>query len=309
MEIIYKTIDINFHNMRLDQVATSLYQDFSRSQIQRWIISGNLLVNGETLRPKDKVHSGDELSLDPALEDKVSWDGEDIPLNIHYEDEDFLVINKQPGLVMHPGAGCPNGTLANAIAFYYPDSSKLPRCGIVHRLDKDTSGLVVIAKTEKFRSFFVKQLMNREVQKSYEAIVVGQVIGSMSIELGIARDPRNRIKMRASELGREAISHVSLIQFLNGYSHIEVKIETGRTHQIRVHLSSYKHPIIGDHIYNPRNILAKETPKELISQIQGFPRQALHAKSLCFKRMNGKENFEFESCIPDDMQKLISSLQ
>jgi 23S rRNA pseudouridine1911/1915/1917 synthase len=194
MEIIYKTIDINFHNMRLDQVATSLYQDFSRSQIQRWIISGNLLVNGETLRPKDKVHSGDELSLDPALEEKVSWDGEDIPLNIHYEDEDFLVINKQPGLVMHPGAGCPNGTLANAIAFYYPDSSKLPRCGIVHRLDKDTSGLVVIAKTEKFRSFFVKQLMNREVQKSYEAIVVGQVIGSMSIELGIERDPRNRIK-------------------------------------------------------------------------------------------------------------------
>ena len=155
MEIIYKTIDINFHNMRLDQVATSLYQDFSRSQIQRWIISGNLLVNGETLRPKDKVHSGDELSLDPALEDKVSWEGEDIPLNIHYEDEDFLVINKQPGLVMHPGAGCPNGTLANAIAFNYPDSSKLPRCGIVHRLDKDTSGLVVIAKTEKFRSFFV----------------------------------------------------------------------------------------------------------------------------------------------------------
>ena len=188
-----------------------------------------MLVNGETLRPKDKVHSGDELSLDPALEVKVSWDGEDIPLNIHYEDEDFLVINKQPGLVMHPGAGCPNGTLANAIAFYYPDSSKLPRCGIVHRLDKDTSGLVVIAKTEKFRSFFVKQLMNREVQKSYEAIVVGQVIGSMSIELGIERDPRNRIKMRASELGREAISHVSLIQFLNGYSHIEVKIETGRT--------------------------------------------------------------------------------
>jgi 23S rRNA pseudouridine1911/1915/1917 synthase len=179
----------------------------------------------------------------------------------------------------------------------------------VHRLDKDTSGLVVIAKTEKFRSFYVKQLMNREVQKSYEAIVVGQVIGSMSIELGIERDPRNRIKMRASELGREAISHVSLIQFLNGYSHIEVKIETGRTHQIRVHLSSYKHPIIGDHIYNPRNILAKETPKELISQIQDFPRQALHAKSLCFKRMNGKENFEFESCIPDDMQKLISSLQ
>ena len=211
--MIHKNVNEKQNNSRLDQAATSLFEDFSRSQIQRWISQGNLLVNGEILKAKDKVNIGDEISLDPVFKDRVSWDGEDIPINILHEEEDFLIINKSPGLVMHPGAGCHDGTLANALAFHFPDLKQLPRCGIVHRLDKDTSGLLVIAKNEKFRNFFVSKLQDREVYKQYEAIVVGQVIGSFSIDHPLERDPRNRLKMRVTEFGRDALSHVSLIKF------------------------------------------------------------------------------------------------
>jgi len=267
------------------------------------------LVNGEILRPKDKVHMGDELSLDPVLENRVSWDGEDIPLNVHHEDDDFIVINKPAGLVMHPGAGCNDGTLANALTFHYPDLKQLPRCGIVHRLDKDTSGLVVVAKSEKFRGYFVDKLQTREVYKQYQALVVGQVIGSFSIDNAIERDPRNRVKMRATDFGRDALSHVSLINFYNGYSHIAIEIETGRTHQIRVHLSHHKLPIIGDGTYNPRNLIAKDTPKHLIACIQNFPRQALHASKLSFQGLNSTNIHEFEVDIPEDMQSLVKMMQ
>ena len=308
--MIHKNVNEKQNNSRLDQAATSLFEDFSRSQIQRWISQGNLLVNGEILKAKDKVNIGDEISLDPVFKDRVSWDGEDIPINILHEEEDFLIINKSPGLVMHPGAGCHDGTLANALAFHFPDLKQLPRCGIVHRLDKDTSGLLVIAKNEKFRNFFVSKLQDREVYKQYEAIVVGQVIGSFSIDHPLERDPRNRLKMRVTEFGRDALSHVSLIKFYQGYSHVSVEIETGRTHQIRVHLSNHKLPIIGDGLYNPRNLIAKNTPKDLISHIQNFPRQALHASKIRFPSLNKEDIFyEFQANLPRDMQSLIKDMK
>ena len=309
MKQLIKIISEDLHHSRLDQAATSIFEHYSRSQIQRWIESGNLLVNGESLRPKDKVQEGDELSLEPILEDRVSWEAENIPLNIHHEEEDYIVINKPYGLVMHPGAGCNNGTLANALAFHYPKLIQLPRCGIVHRLDKDTSGLLVVAKTEKFRNFFVDKLQNREIFKEYEALVVGQVIGSFSIEQAIERDPRNRVKMRATDFGRDAISHVSLIKFYSGYSHVAIEIETGRTHQIRVHLSHHKLPIIGDRTYNPRNLVAKDTAKDILSIIQHFPRQALHASKIGFEAMNSEERLEFQASLPEDMSSLVSSLE
>jgi 23S rRNA pseudouridine1911/1915/1917 synthase len=307
--MIHKNINKKLNNLRLDQAATFLFEDFSRSQIQRWIERGNLLVNGENLKAKDKVHIGDELSLDPVFENRVSWDGEDIPISILHEEEDFLIINKSPGLVMHPGAGCHNGTLANALAFHFPDLKQLPRCGIVHRLDKDTSGLLVIAKNEKFRNFFVNKLQEREVYKQYQALVVGQVIGSFSIDHSIERDPRNRVKMRVTDYGRDALSHVSLISFYGGYSHISIEIETGRTHQIRVHLSHQKLPIIGDRLYNPRNIIVKDTSQDLITSIQSFSRQALHASKIRFPCMKGGSFFEFETDLPNDMQSLIKLMQ
>ncbi|MDC0030245.1 RluA family pseudouridine synthase [Pseudomonadota bacterium] len=308
--MIHKNVNEKQNNSRLDHTATSLFEDFSRSQIQRWISQGNLLVNGEILKAKDKVHAGDEISLDPIFENRVSWEGEDIPINILHEEEDFLVINKSSGLVMHPGAGCHNGTLANALAFHFPKLKQLPRCGIVHRLDKDTSGLLVVAKNEKFRNFFVAKLQDREVYKQYEAIVVGQVIGSFAIDHPLERDPRNRIKMRVTDFGRDALSHVSLIKFYEGYSHISIEIETGRTHQIRVHLSHQKLPIIGDSLYNPRNLIAKNTPKDLISYIQNFSRQALHASKIRFQSIKKDDIFcEFQADIPEDMQSLIKEME
>jgi 23S rRNA pseudouridine1911/1915/1917 synthase len=308
--MIHKNINEEQNNSRLDHAATSLFEDFSRSQIQRWISQGNLLVNGEILKAKDKVHTGDEMSLDPIFENRVSWEGEDIPINILHEEEDFIMINKSPGLVMHPGAGCHSGTLANALAFHFPELKKLPRCGIVHRLDKDTSGLLVVAKNEKFRNFFVTKLQDREIFKQYEAIVVGQVIGSFSIDHPLERDPRNRVKMRATDFGRDAVSHVSLIKFYKGYSHISIEIETGRTHQIRVHLSHQKLPIIGDSLYNPRNLIAKNTTKELIGHIQNFPRQALHASKIRFPSSQKEGIFyEFQADLPQDMESLIKEME
>ena len=308
--MIHKNINEEQNNSRLDHAATSLFEDFSRSQIQRWISQGNLLVNGEILKAKDKVHTGDEMSLDPIFENRVSWEGEDIPINILHEEEDFIIINKSPGLVMHPGAGCHSGTLANALAFHFPELKKLPRCGIVHRLDKDTSGLLVVAKNEKFRNFFVTKLQDREIFKQYEAIVVGQVIGSFSIDHPLERDPRNRVKMRATDFGRDAVSHVSLIKFYKGYSHISIEIETGRTHQIRVHLSHQKLPIIGDSLYNPRNLIAKNTTKELIGHIQNFSRQALHASKIRFPSSQKEGIFyEFQADLPQYMQSLIKEME
>ena len=308
--MIHKNINEEQNNSRLDHAATSLFEDFSRSQIQRWISQGNLLVNGEILKAKDKVHTGDEMSLDPIFENRVSWEGEDIPINILHDEEDFIIINKSPGLVMHPGAGCHSGTLANALAFHFPELKKLPRCGIVHRLDKDTSGLLVVAKNEKFRNFFVTKLQDREIFKQYEAIVVGQVIGSFSIDHPLERDPRNRVKMRATDFGRDAVSHVSLIKFYKGYSHISIEIETGRTHQIRVHLSHQKLPIIGDSLYNPRNLIAKNTTKELIGHIQNFSRQALHASKIRFPSSQKEGIFyEFQADLPQDMQSLIKEME
>ncbi len=307
--MIYKNISEEQNNSRLDQAATFLFKDYSRSQIQRWILQGNLLVNGEILKAKDKVHNGDEISLDPVFENRVSWEGEDIPINIINEEEDFIIINKSPGLVMHPGAGCHDGTLANALAFHFPYLKQLPRCGIVHRLDKDTSGLLVVAKNEKFRNFFVSKLQEREVFKQYEALVVGQVIGSFSIDDPIERDPNNRVKMRVTEFGRDALSHVSLIKFYKGYSHISIEIETGRTHQIRVHLSNKKLPIIGDGLYNPRNLIAKNTPERLIKYIQNFSRQALHASQIRFPSVKGGSFFEFQADLPEDMQSLIGKMK
>ena len=307
--MILKNIKEEQNNSRLDQAATFLFKDLSRSQFHSWILQGNLLVNGEILKAKDKVNTGDEISLDTVFENRVSWEGEDIPNDILHEEDDFLIINKSPGLVMHPGAGCHDGTLANALVFHFPGLKQLPRCGIVHRLDKDTSGLLVVAKNEKFRNFFVNKLQEREVFKQYEALVVGQVIGSFSIDDPIERDPRNRVKMRVTDFGRDALSHVSLIKFYDGYSHISIEIETGRTHQIRVHLSNQKLPIIGDGLYNPRNLIAKNTSDSLITYIQNFSRQALNASKIRFPLIKGGGFFEFQIDLPEDMQRLIKELE
>jgi len=308
MEII-KTVPENVSKTRLDKVCSEIFDDFSRSQLKKWILEGRILLNNEIALPKDLVNKNDEISLDPVSEDKISWQAEDISFEVIFENKDYLIINKPFNLVMHPGAGCNHGTLANGLLFYYPELKTIPRAGIVHRLDKDTSGILLVARTERFRNYFVQLLQERKVKKIYKAVVVGKTIGSFEISEPIGRDKNNRTKMSIRSNGKDALTFVKLNESLNNYSLLDVRIETGRTHQIRVHLSNKKLPIIGDKTYNPSNNVAKETPKELIETIRTFPRQALHSYQLSFMDMDTDEMMSFSAPLSDDIKKLIETLK
>ena len=308
MEII-KTVPENVSKTRLDKVCSEIFDDFSRSQLKKWILEGRILLNNEIALPKDLVNKNDEISLDPVSEDKISWQAEDINFEVIFENKDYLIINKPFNLVMHPGAGCNHGTLANGLLFYYPELKTIPRAGIVHRLDKDTSGILLVARTERFRNYFVQLLQERKVKKLYKAVVVGKTIGSFEISEPIGRDKNNRTKMSIRSNGKDALTFVNLNESLNNYSLLDVRIETGRTHQIRVHLSNKKLPIIGDKTYNPSNNVAKETPKELIETIRTFPRQALHSYQLSFMDMDTDEMMSFSAPLSDDIKKLIETLK
>ena len=308
MEII-KTVPENVSKTRLDKVCSEIFDDFSRSQLKKWILEGRILLNNEIALPKDLVNKNDEISLDPVSEDKISWQAEDISFEVIFENKDYLIINKPFNLVMHPGAGCNHGTLANGLLFYYPELKTIPRAGIVHRLDKDTSGILLVARTERFRNYFVQLLQERKVKKLYKAVVVGKTIGSFEISEPIGRDKNNRTKMSIRSNGKDALTFVKLNESLNNYSLLDVRIETGRTHQIRVHLSNKKLPIIGDKTYNPSNNVAKETPKELIETIRTFPRQALHSYQLSFMDMDTDEMMSFAAPLSDDIKKLIETLK
>jgi len=308
MEII-KTVPENVSKTRLDKVCSEIFDDFSRSQLKKWILEGRILLNNEIALPKDLVNKNDEISLDPVSEDKIAWEAEDISFEVIFENKDYLIINKPFNLVMHPGAGCNHGTLANGLLFYYPELKTIPRAGIVHRLDKDTSGILLVARTERFRNYFVKLLQERKVKKLYKAVVVGKTIGSFEISEPIGRDKNNRTKMSIRSNGKDALTFVKLNESLNNYSLLDVRIETGRTHQIRVHLSNKKLPIIGDKTYNPSNNVAKETPKELIETIRTFPRQALHSYQLSFMDMDTDEMMSFSAPLSDDIKKLIETLK
>lgn len=304
-----KKVPKNLADQRLDIVASELFENFSRSQIKKWIANGFILVNGDLSKPKDKVQENDEIEINPIEEKKVSWGEEDIDFDVIDENNNFIIINKKPGLVMHPGAGCYSGTLANGLIYKYPELTNLPRSGIVHRLDKDTSGVVLVAKNEKFRNYFIQQMQERNIKKEYVAVVVGSTLGSFSIEDPIGRDKFNRTKMSIRLDGKEAKTFVKLKEKINNYSILDISIETGRTHQIRVHLSSKKLPIVGDKIYDPAKSISKGSSKELIQIIRSFPRQALHARLLSFECPETQKQISFEAPIPQDMINLILDIK
>ena len=307
MKTTLKVLEENT-NMRLDVAAAAMFSDFSRTQLKKWILQGRVLVNGEICSPKDTVYTGDEIEVHPLEENKVSWAPERIEFEVAYEEEDFLIINKPHGLVMHPGSGCLNGTLANGLLYKYPGLINLPRCGIVHRLDKDTSGVLVVARTDSFRNYFIQEMQERRVKKDYIAISVGETIGSFEINEPIGRDGRNRTKMAIRHDGKESISFIKLKRGYKGYVVLDVSIETGRTHQIRVHLAAKNLPIIGDATYNSRKKIGKESSDELIQFIRDFPRQALHATYLSFQHHKNDELFEWSIPMPEDIQKLEKAI-
>ena len=304
-----KNVPTDLENKRLDKASAELFPEFSRTQIKKWILEGRIIVNGELSKPKEIVQENDEIEVNPIAEKKVSWAAQNINFEVHHESDDFIIINKPSGLVMHPGSGCYDGTLANGLIFKYPELVNLPRSGIVHRLDKDTSGVLLIAKNEQFRNYFIDQMQQRKVIKEYTAIVVGSTLGSFSIEEPIGRDKFNRTKMSIRPDGKEALTFIKSSERIGNYSILDIAIETGRTHQIRVHLSSKKLPIIGDHTYDPGRTIAKESSEELIKIIRSFSRQALHARFLSFLCPKTEKEISFNIPVPGDMENLATNIK
>jgi len=304
-----KNVPNNLANKRLDKVSAELFPDFSRTQIKKWILEGKIIVNGELSRPKEIVQENDEIEVNPIEEKKVSWSAQEIDFKVHHESDDYIIINKPAGLVMHPGSGCYDQTLANGLIFRYPELVNLPRSGIVHRLDKDTSGVLLIAKNEQFRNYFIDQMQQRKVIKEYTAVVVGSTLGSFSIDEPIGRDKFNRTKMSIRPDGKEALTFVRSSEKIGNYSILDISIETGRTHQIRVHLSSKKLPIVGDKTYDPGRSIAKDSSDKLIEIIRSFPRQALHARFLSFICHKTKNEVSFNIKAPSDIKILISDIK
>ncbi len=306
------TVPSGLGGERCDAIASHLFPDYSRSRLQGWLKDGSLTVDGEACKPKTKLLPGQLLVLEAELEPQGDWQAEDIPLNIVYEDDDILVVNKPAGMVVHPGAGNWSGTLLNALLYHYPDIDKVPRAGIVHRLDKDTTGLMVVAKTLQAQTDLVMQLQDRSVSREYAAVVVGTFTGGGTVNEPIGRHPQQRTKMgvlRASTNGaKEAITHYWIEKRFSQYTLVRVKLETGRTHQIRVHMAHLGHALVGDSTYS-RFKIPKGASPELVEALRHFPRQALHARKLGLEHPETGEYLEWEVPMPSDMQALLIALK
>jgi len=294
---------------RLDQALAALFTDFSRSRLQGWIRAGQVRVDGRELRPRDKVDGGEVIVLSAVLEDETRAEPEPIRLAVLYEDEEILVLDKPAGLVVHPGAGNAAGTLVNALLHHRPELRALPRAGLVHRLDKDTTGVMVVACTPKAHADLVRRLEARSVRREYEAVCVGVMTGGGTVDAPIGRHPVDRVRMAIREGGREAVTHYRVIARFRGHTHVLCRLETGRTHQIRVHLASIRHPIVGDPVYGGRLAVPKGASPALIEALRGFKRQALHAARLELVHPGSGDTLQFEAPRPADFEALLAALR
>ncbi|XEG73650.1 23S rRNA pseudouridine(1911/1915/1917) synthase RluD [Pseudomonas sp. abacavir_1] len=302
-------VPFDLGGQRLDQVAAQLFPEHSRSRLAGWIKDGHLTVDGAVLRPKDVVHAGSRLALEVQLEAQGEWKAQDIELDIVYEDEHILVIDKPAGLVVHPAAGHQDGTLLNALLHHVPHLANVPRAGIVHRLDKDTTGLMVVAKTLEAHTNLVAQLQARSVSRIYEAIVVGVIVAGGKVDAPISRHGVMRQKMAVVPTGKQAISHYRVLERFRSHTHTRVKLETGRTHQIRVHMSHIGFPLVGDPVYGGRFRIPPGASPTLVESLRDFPRQALHARFLELDHPATGERMKWESPLPDDFTWLLSLLR
>lgn len=295
---------------RFDQVAAELIPDYSRARLQQWIKSGQLTLNGRSARPKEKLFGCEWLQLNAELEPQGVWRAQAIKFEVVYEDDSLLVVNKPAGLVVHPAAGNPDGTLLNGLLHQRPQQQQIPRAGIVHRLDKDTSGLMVVAKTLVAQTHLVAQLKARSVTRQYDAIVQGIVRGSGTVDAAIGRHRQNRLKMAVipGTGSKPAITHYRVQQCFRAHSLLRCQLETGRTHQIRVHMAHIQHPLVGDPVYGGRGKLPAQTKLALASALQSFPRQALHAAELALIHPRSNERMHWCVPMPEDMQQLLTFL-
>ncbi|MDY6949124.1 MAG: 23S rRNA pseudouridine(1911/1915/1917) synthase RluD [Pseudomonadota bacterium] len=302
------TVPFDHAGQRLDQVLAELLEGYSRTRIKEWIDAGEVLVNGAILRPKDKVLGGEHVEIRATLPDAVQVQAEQIALDIVHQDKHVLVINKPAGLVVHPGAGNNAGTLQNALLHFDPKLAQVPRAGIVHRLDKDTSGLMVVARTVEAHTALVRAIEAREVEREYEAVCVGVMTGGGVVDAPIGRHPVDRLRMAVREDGREAVTHYRVVHRFRGHTHVRLKLESGRTHQIRVHMMHVHYPLVGDKVYGGRMLLPKGAAPELIAALRGFKRQALHAVRLAFAHPVSGKPIEYEAALPADIQELLGVL-
>lgn len=295
---------------RLDQVLADLFPDYSRARLQSWIKAGVVLLNNTPAqKPRDKVQGGEQIEIKTELAAEVSYQAQAIALNIVHEDDDILIINKPAGLVAHPAAGNPDMTLLNALLHHDPTLETVPRAGIVHRLDKDTTGLLVIAKTLSAHTALVAAMQAREIKRHYECIVSGIVTSGGTIDAPIGRHKTARTKMAVVSSGKPAVTHYRLLERFAAHSHLSVQLETGRTHQIRVHMAHIQHPILGDPVYGGRPRLPKGASPELITCLQNFKRQALHAKTLALVHPRTGEALSWTVDCPEDMQACLATLR
>ncbi len=296
-------------DQRFDQVAAHLFPDFSRSRLQGWIKSGELTADNQPLRPRDKVLDGQLLHLQAEVQDEQRWQAQPIELDIVHEDDHILVINKPTNLVVHPAAGHSEGTLVNALLHHCADLASVPRAGVVHRLDKDTTGLMVVAKNLAAHNDLVSQLQSRSVRREYVAIAHGVMAAGGTVDAPIGRHPRKRQKMAVVDFGgKEAITHYRVEQRFFAHTQISCHLETGRTHQIRVHMAHIRYPLVGDALYGGRPRLPKAADAELIDCLRQFSRQALHARRLGLIHPGSGQESEWQVDMPDDMQKLTEIL-
>ncbi len=311
MKLIQQQYRIDDQNTgaRLDQTLSNLLPEYSRSKIQEWIREGFILLNQQTCKPRQKVYANDLVDLDVPVVSRLSDQPQAVEFEILHQDDDILVINKPHNLVVHPAAGHADGTLVNGLLNIDVQLEQLPRAGIVHRLDKDTTGLMVVARNLKSHHCLVDQLQQRQVKREYIAITQGLITAGRTIETGIARHPVNRKKMSVSENGKLAITHFQVAKKFEHHSLIDVQLETGRTHQIRVHLAHIKYPLLGDPVYGGRERIPSGTAPQLADLIHRFRRQALHARRLSFTHPGSGQNCQFEAEMPSDLQTLLTALE
>jgi len=293
---------------RLDQALHQLMPDYSRSKIQQWIQQGFVCLNDEQCKPRQKVFSGDQVDLDVPQQVKISDPPQAVEFEILHQDQDIIIVNKPADLVVHPAAGHRDGTLVNGLLLQDSRLEQLPRAGIVHRLDKDTTGVMVVARSLSAHSWLVEQLQARQVKREYIAVTQGVVTAGRSIETGIARHPQNRKKMAVRDGGKLAITHFQVARKFAHHSLIRLRLETGRTHQIRVHMAHINYPLLGDPVYGGRLRIPAGVDDALIEVIRGFRRQALHAERLSFIHPRSRETVSFEAPLPQDFQQLLDAL-
>ena len=308
VDLLEARIPIQSHGMRLDQVVAELFPDYSRNRLATWIKEGRLTVDGKTMKPRDKALASAHVVLEVADDPVIDWQPQTLPLDVIFEDEHILVVNKPAGMVVHPAAGHTDGTLVNALLGYAPELDTLPRGGIVHRLDKETSGIMFVARSALAHKSLVAQLSERTVSRTYCAVCTGALTGGGKIDAPIDRHPTARTKMAVVADGKPAVTHYRIAHRFKHYTQLQVNLETGRTHQIRVHMAHRKWPLIGDPVYAGRQRIPAGASEALITALRNFPRQALHAQALEFEHPATGDWMEFETELPDDLVELLEVL-